>query len=124
MDKFSIAGVVLIGSLLAFTDAPERIRAVIDEAVRTGQQLATAGDLRSMSTMLDVSFFRHGRYPRSEHFERWLKDNFKENQLKALSVDHWGNPYRYDSNGKAYSLRSLGEDGVEGTADDMVVTGP
>jgi len=125
MDKFSLAGILLIGSLMAFTDTPRQIRVLIDESIRTGQLLATAGDLRSMSTMLDVHYFRHGRYPRADRFESWLTANFKENQLKKLSVDHWGRPYRYaDTNGTAYTLRSLGEDGVEGTADDMKVTGP
>lgn len=125
MDKFSITGVVFIASLMAFTDTPQQIRAIIDESIRTGQQLATAGDLRSMSTMLDAYFLKHGRYPRADRFEDWLTANFKENQLKKLSIDHWGHPYRYVvRDGKAYTLRSLGEDGMEGTADDMTVTGP
>lgn len=125
MDKFSIAAVVLAGSVMAFTDAPEHIRAIIDESIRTGQQLATAGDLRSMSTMLDAHYLKHGRYPRADQFEAWLAANFKENQLKDLALDHWGRPYRYaDVRGSKYTLRSLGEDGVEWTSDDMTITGP
>lgn len=125
MDKFSLATVLLAGSLVAFTDTPERIRAIIDESVRTGQQLATAGDLHSMSTMLDAHYLKHGRYPATHQFAAWLAAHFKENHLKELAVDHWGQLYRYtDINGQRYILRSLGEDGVEGTPDDMTVTGP
>ena len=125
MDKFSVAAVVLAGSLLAFTDAPEHIRAIIDESVRTGRQLATAGDLRSMSTMLDAHLLKHGRYPASDQFERWMAVTFKENHLKDLAVDHWSRPYQYESTGgRRYTLRSLGEDGMAGTDDDMTITGP
>ncbi|MBM9612847.1 type II secretion system protein GspG [Desulfobulbus rhabdoformis] len=125
MDKFSLAGVLIIGSLMAFTDAPEQIRTVIDESIRTGQQLATAGDLRSMSTMLDAHFFKHGRYPRADRFATWLAANFKENHVKDLAKDHWGNSYLYtDNQGRSYILSSLGEDGLPGTEDDMTVTGP
>nr|WP_320013191.1 type II secretion system protein GspG [uncultured Desulfobulbus sp.] len=125
MDKFSLAGVLIISSLMAFTDAPQQLRTVIDESIRTGQQLATAGDLRSMSTMLEMYYFKHGRYPRADRFEPWLAANFKENHLKDLANDHWGHPYFYsDNQEKSYSLSSLGEDGILGTEDDMTVTGP
>ncbi len=125
MGNINLAVVLLVGSLLTFTDAPEQIRKIIDDSIHAGQQIATAGDLRTISTMLDIHYFKHGRYPTADRFGAWMTANFKENNLKELTDDHWGHPYRYtDNRGKGYILRSLGEDGLEGTTDDMTVTGP
>ena len=90
------------------------------------QQVATAGDMRSISTMLDYEFIRRGRCPRTEHFERWMEKNFKENNLKPLTQDHWGYElvYRATKDRKKYTLISLGPDGIEGTEDDIKITGP
>ncbi|MBW1741273.1 MAG: type II secretion system protein GspG [Deltaproteobacteria bacterium] len=90
------------------------------------QQIATAGDMRSISTMLDYEFIRRGRYPRTEHFERWMGEKFKENDLKPLTQDHWGYElvYRATKDQKKYTLISLGPDGIEGTEDDIRITGP
>ncbi|MBM9536582.1 type II secretion system protein GspG [Desulfobulbus alkaliphilus] len=126
MGNISLAVLVLAGTLLVFTDAPERIRALIDDSIHTGQQLATAGDLRSISTMLDIQYVKQGRYPAEERFEAWMAATFKENHAGDLARDHWGNPYVYTviDQGRGYILRSAGADGLLGTEDDMWVTGP
>lgn len=94
--------------------------------VALAQQTATAGDLRMISDMLDYNYMRKGRYPRSDRFERWMAATFKQNHLKTLSSDHWGNALQYTvtSNRKSYQLISPGPDGLMGTHDDMVCTGP
>jgi general secretion pathway protein G len=33
---------------------------------------------------------------------------------KKLPTDPWGNPFKYESNGQEYTLKSLGPDGAEG----------
>lgn len=125
MSNISLAIMILTGSLLAFTDTPEHIRNIIDDSIHAGRQIATAGDLRSMSTMLDAHYFKHGRYPTADRFDAWMASNFKESHIKDLTTDYWGHPYRYtDIGGQAYRLRSVGEDGQEGTRDDMTVSGP
>jgi general secretion pathway protein G len=126
MGNISLAVLVLAGTLLVFTDAPERIRALVDESIHTGQQIATAGDLRSISTMLDIQYLRQGRYPAEERFAFWMAATFKENHAGDLALDHWGNPYVYTviDQGKGYILRSTGADGLAETEDDMWVTGP
>ncbi|MBW1717841.1 MAG: type II secretion system protein GspG [Deltaproteobacteria bacterium] len=90
------------------------------------QQIATAGDMRSISTMLDYEFIRRGRYPRTEDFKRWMEEKFKENNLKPLTQDHWGYElvYRATKDRKKYTLISLGPDGMEETEDDIRITGP
>lgn len=37
--------------------------------------------------------------------------------------DSWGFPYRYHTDGRSYTLSSVGSDGQEGTADDIIVRG-
>lgn len=118
---------VLIASLLALsTNVPQKMKHLIDEAIFTGQQVATAGDLRSISNMLDVSYFRHGRYPAENRFGEWLHATFRGSELKEMTQDHWGNEYIYTvtGKGKAFILRSTGPDGIAETEDDMVAFGP
>jgi general secretion pathway protein G len=126
MGNIPLAFVMLAGSLLAFTDLPQQVKQIVDDTILTGQQIATAGDLRSLSTMLDVHYLKRGIYPAEERFGEWLAVTFKENDLKELSQDHWGNSFQYavSTGRKAYSLSSSGADGIFGTSDDMKVTGP
>ena len=116
----------LIASMAAFTDLPERMQRVFGESILLGQQIATAGDLRSMSEMLDVHYIKRGRYPEEEDFIEWIADTFKGSNLKKLGEDHWGNDYLYvvSNKGKAYLLRSIGADSIVGNDDDMTVRGP
>lgn len=119
--------VVLITALLALsTDMPQKMKDIFNEAIATGQQVATAGDLRSMSNMLDAYYFKRGRYPSEKHFEKWLNESFRGGELKSMTLDHWGNAYTYTvtGNGKTFKLRSNGADGIADTEDDMVAFGP
>jgi general secretion pathway protein G len=69
---------------------------------------------------------KKGRLPAPDRFEQWLETNFKENDLKDLATDHWGNKLVYTSSkkDKTYSLISMGPDGILDTEDDMIRTGP
>ena len=126
MGNTALVMLVFAGLTATFTDLPEKAKRIFDESILAGQQIATAGDLRTMSNMLDAHYFKRGRYPRQEKFEQWLERTFKESNLKELTRDHWGNLYVYQASagGKSYLLISLGADGVAGTEDDMKVTGP
>ena len=42
----------------------------------------------------------------------------------VVRVDPWHRPYQYQGNRDSFTLRSLGADGKENTADDVVVTAP
>lgn len=43
---------------------------------------------------------------------------------KVMRLDPWQEPYRYHGQRDSYTLRSLGPDRKENTADDIVVSGP
>ncbi|SHI13242.1 type II secretion system protein GspG [Desulfofustis glycolicus] len=126
MSNLTAAVLTLAGVLLLFTDAPERVRRLYDGTVLTGQQLATAGDLRSLSTMLDHHLLRTGRCPRPERFEQWLAATFKSGSGRDLALDHWGTPFSYRAGAelKSYELISAGPDLQFGTGDDLLVDGP
>lgn len=104
----------------------DEITRFYDETVAQAQHLATAADLRSISNMLDYELMKRGRYPRNRDFENWLERTFKESPGGELGRDHWGNQliYKVDHSRKGFSLVSKGPDGLAGTADDLLVTGP
>ncbi|MBN2793683.1 MAG: type II secretion system protein GspG [Desulfuromonadales bacterium] len=116
----------LIAAAGMLTDAPGKVKSLYEESIETGRYVATAGDLRSISTMLDYHYLRRGRYPRTDRFGKWMTEAFKENQLKSLTIDHWGQEYDYraSANLQAYVLISSGPDGIPGTDDDLKMTGP
>ena len=105
---------------------PDRVKEFFNKTVETGQQISTAGDMRSISLMLDHHYLQKGRYPQEKNFSSWMDGAFKENQLKPLTEDHWGNSYVYQvaMKQKQYTLISLGADGVIDTEDDLKITGP
>ena len=126
MSNVILIFVALVGSLTAYTVLPEQTKKIFGESIMLSQQIATAGDLRSMSVMLDAHYFTWGRYPAEDDFEDWLADTFKGSNLKDMAEDHWGNPYLYtvSKKGKAYLLRSVGPDSIADTDDDMTINGP
>lgn len=127
MNNMVVGMVIAMGSAGAlYADLPEKVKSMYEESVNAAQQVSTAGDLHTMSVLLDAVWIMDRALPTEEEFPAWLNDHLKENNVKELDEDHWGNPYIYVSldNGRGYQLRSVGPDGVEGTDDDMVKTGP
>ena len=118
-----IMGGITLGLIAGNSDS---IIQFYDDTTAVARQVATAGDLRTISLMLDYEFMKRGRLPKEERFGRWLAKNFKENELKAVMVDHWGNEMTYllSRDGKTYTLQSPGPDGLMDTEDDMTRTGP
>ncbi len=128
MNTFTLGMLIaLIGSAVAvYVGLPEQMQALFDDSVEAAHQVGTAGDLRSISVMLDATYVLDRRLPSEQEFPAWLRETFKETNVKELAGDHWGNPYVYarSGNGRSYRLHSLGPDGIMGTGDDMVRSGP
>ena len=104
----------------------DNLQLFYEELMAVTQKVATAGDLRSITSMLDYTFMKKGRYPQTGQFPDWMATHFKENEIKSLTVDHWGNELMYEASEKQkkFTLTSRGPDGVLGTDDDMKITGP
>ncbi len=120
--RLIVAGMAL--SLIAGN--ADQVIEFYDETVDHARHLATASDLRSIGNMLDYHYMRRGRYPRNDRFAQWLGQNFKENPVHTLGLDHWYQPlvYQADAGGKTFSLVSAGPDGFINTTDDLRITGP
>ena len=122
LRRLLVAGIAL-GAVAGNAD---EIKKFFDDTVAVTRQIATAGDMRNITMMLDYEFIRYGRCPKTEYFNGWMEKKFKENNLKPLTTDHWGNEYIYTTTGdnKSYTFISCGSDGIEGTEDDLKITGP
>jgi general secretion pathway protein G len=73
-------------------------------------------EISMLRKKLDSYYRDHGHYPSTE---AGLQALFVDPGLKAATtspplLDPWRNPYIYRSTGKAFVLKSLGADGVEG----------
>ncbi len=122
LRRLLVAGIA-VGAIAGNSDD---IKKFFNDTVALTQQIATAGDMRSLSMMLDYEFIRCGRYPKSDNFKKWMEKNFKENNLKPLTTDHWSNELIYTAarDQKSYILISCGPDGIKETEDDIKITGP
>lgn len=84
----------------------------------------------SISLALDLFELDAGKYPSTEQGLSSLRvqpsglESWKGPYLKQDPIDPWGNAYRYlqpgVNNPQEYDLFSVGPDGAEGTADDVV----
>jgi len=127
MNNIIMGMIALMGTASAiYTDVPDKMKSMFDESVEAAQQVTTAGDLHSMSVMLDAAYIMERELPSKKEFTHWMEDTFKENNVKSLLEDHWGNKYVYtvDERQRNYQLRSAGPDGILNNDDDMVKTGP
>ena len=127
MNNITLGLLLTISTVaVATSDIPEQMKRMFEDSVAAARQVSTAGDLHSMSVMLDAAYVMDRRLPSERDFNTWLTNTFKENNVKSLSHDHWGNPYIYTcaKSGRSYELRSAGPDGLTGTDDDMVKCGP
>lgn len=98
---------------------------------RTKQAKETAAktDISAFDLALDSFEVDNGHYPSSDEGLNALMTqpsdatNWKGPYLKKLPNDPWGHPYVYrypgQHNTNGYDVLSIGEDGQEGTADDV-----
>jgi len=98
---------------------------------RTKQAKETAAktDISAFDLALDSFEVDNGHYPSSDEGLNALMTqpsdatNWKGPYLKKLPNDPWGRPYVYrypgQHNTNGYDVLSIGEDGQEGTADDV-----
>ncbi len=119
----------LIGTALSLgiiVGNQDEIEAFFNDVIDETQRVTTAGDLRTISNMLDYHYIRKGRYPSEQQFAKWLQQNTKDNNIRSVLDDNWGNPFLYATSkkNKKFTLISKGKDGELNTDDDMYVTGP
>lgn len=83
------------------------------------RKTATLTSIGAINQAIQIYKMNTGRYPKSLD-DLTVGINDDEPLLKADSLnDAWGMPFTYKLDGKRYTIRSAGADGVEGTEDDL-----
>lgn len=100
--------------------SPETLAASADETKRK----QAGAELASMAQALARFWGDRRSYVASES-HAVLIDHLSPRYLsRVLRLDPWHEPYRYRGERNAFTLRSLGADRKENTADDIVVSSP
>ena len=104
--------VVLIMGLLAGLIGVNVVRYLDESRVK-----AAAAQIKSLEEALELYRMETGAYPTTNEGLSVLVGKF----LKAekLPKDPWGLDYYYISDGKTFTLKSLGKDKIAGTEDDI-----
>ncbi len=104
----------------------DQIEQFFEEVMDETQRVTTAGDMRSISNMLDFHYIKKGRYPSEANFVNWLEEGTKENSFREVYNDNWGNSFIYTTTtrNKTFTLISTGKDGIINSDDDMIISGP
>ena len=83
--------------------------------IRLAQGMATSVELHQIHTALQGHRTLNSGYPRD--FKKFMLRSFTS-ELKDVTLDSWGTPYRYDQRGRGYEIRSAGPDKLFGSHDD------
>lgn len=88
-----------------------------DKAKATG----TAADMRAIGAALSAYQLDHGDYPMAGGIDTLVQQLSPDYIRMASARDKWGQPFVYSANAMGYRLVSKGDDGREGTEDDLVL---
>jgi hypothetical protein len=81
-------------------------------------------EIQAIATALEAFRAQRGSYVETKT-EAVLIDFLSPVYLSHVSrLDPWRRPYRYEGTRDRFSLRSIGPDGKDNTADDVVLNGP
>lgn len=81
-------------------------------------------ELATIAKALEAFRKTHGVYVVSE-MQSVLIDHLSPRYLpRIIRIDPWNQPYKYNGERDRFSLRSVGADGKENTADDIILTSP
>ena len=81
-------------------------------------------DLATIAKALEAFRKTHGVYVVSE-MQSVLIDHLSPRYLPhIIRIDPWNQPYKYNGERDRFSLKSVGADGKENTADDIILTSP
>ena len=98
-----------------------KLESVPDE-VDALKRARTNEDMNTIATALDAYRRVHGSFVVAEKHSV-LIDNLTPRYLhRVIRLDSWHHPFQYQGTSDHFTIRSLGPDGKENTADDLVVS--
>jgi hypothetical protein len=104
-------------------EAADRYASGLRRAIDTGKRDKALSVLRAVGSALEQHVIDVSSYPEAPTCQS-LSDALSLRGGQGLPpADPWGTPYDCRSRSGGYVLRSAGEDGQQGTEDDLVVEG-
>ncbi len=104
-------------------EAADRYSSGLRRSIDTGKRDKALSVLRAVGSALEQHLIDVSAYPDAPTCQS-LSDALSLRGGQAMpQADPWGTPYDCRSWPGGYVLRSAGEDGRQGTADDLTVTG-
>lgn len=123
--------VIILISILAAMIVPR----FVGRSEKAKRSAAKADITANLAVAMDLYELDNGQYPTTEQGLRALSakpelpplpENWQGPYVRSKKgfLDPWGNPYHYvcpgEQNSDGYDLFSLGQDGLEGTSDDIL----
>ncbi|HEU4403537.1 MAG TPA: type II secretion system protein GspG [Candidatus Polarisedimenticolia bacterium] len=90
-------------------------------AIDQGKLVGTKGDMQALARALSAYSVDRGGYPVGASIQEATNALSPAFLVVPISVDAWGHPFAYTSDGKSYTLTAPGADGRVGSADDVVM---
>ena len=87
-----------------------------------GKITATQGTMETIGRALEAASFDRGGYPAGSTIQDAMAAVVPAQLRAPVTMDAWGRPLVYRSDGRSYALLSTGDDGREGTEDDLIMT--
>jgi hypothetical protein len=93
-------------------------------ALNAEKERRTRADLDLVVKGLESFHAERGSYVTSDKHGVLIDHLTPRHLTRVIRLDAWRRPYQYLGDANHYTLRSLGPDGKENTADDIVISGP
>ncbi len=111
----------LVAALPACGRAGEKTARQVLRAIDQGKVMGTKGTMETVATALRNYSIDRGGYPKGNSMQEATAALMPAFLTAPVGPDAWGNPFSYSSDGASFTLAAPGQDGVLGTADDVVM---
>ncbi len=99
----------------------EKAAGEVLHAIDQGKVMGTKGTMETLATALSGYSVDRGGYPAGDSIDQATAALIPAFLHAPVGPDDWGHAFSYHSDGRSYTIVAPGADGVEGTADDLVM---
>lgn len=118
MFKFILILLVALAAAMYFPTSRAVVMDYASPLLNPAFRLATKAEIEKISRDLQTYERETGRLPEARQFESWVQGR----HAGDVTRDSWGNTYILVVRPRAFDVISMGPDGRQGTADDIVET--
>ena len=113
--------VLLAVAALGCGDSGERAAGQMLDALDRGKITGTKGTMEAIAQGLRTYSVDHSGYPEADSIDALMAELVPAYMRVAVTLDAWGGPISYRGEGDSFTLVSSGQDGNNGTSDDIVM---